>query len=133
MLPRANRLSAKRDVERVSRMGRPVFAPDLTVRCVPNRVGHIRMTVVAGLKVSKRSNERNRAKRLVREAIHRNLAVIHPNADIVVYAKSSIVGKDYRTVSGALGRAFTKAGLLRGRWVDNQASGGRDQESGSRG
>ncbi len=130
MLPRSNRLTMKRDVERVSRMGRPVFAPDLTVRCIPNRVGHIRMTVVAGLKVSKRSTDRNRAKRLVREAIHWNLAVIYPNADIVVYAKSSIVGKDYRTVSGELGRAFTKAGLLRGRWVDNQASGVRHYEVG---
>jgi len=99
-------------------MGRPVFAPDLTIRAIPNRIGTVRATVVAGLKVSKRAVARNRVKRLIREALHRNLAAIHPNADIVVYAKSSLVGKPYRTVSGEMWRALTKGGLLRGPWVD---------------
>lgn len=118
MLQRANRLTTKRDIERVSRMGRPVHAPNLTIRAIPNRLNLPRATVVAGLKVSKHSTKRNRVKRLIREAIRRNLAVIHPNADLVVYAKASIVGKNYHAVSEELGRALAKCGILRGPWND---------------
>ena len=101
-------------------MGRPVFAPDLTVRYASNRTGAVRATVVAGLKVSKRATVRNRAKRLVREALHRNLAAIHSGTDLVVYVKASAVGRSYRTMAQELGGAFTKARLLRGSWMDTE-------------
>ncbi|MBI4434949.1 ribonuclease P protein component [Candidatus Uhrbacteria bacterium] len=118
MLPRSHRLSKQRDVERVSQMGRPVFAPHLTIRAVPNRIGRPRATVVAGLKVSKRSNVRNRVKRLVREVIRRHLPSIRTDADVVIYVKPHAVGKHYRELADEVGRALDRARLLRGPWVD---------------
>lgn len=120
VLPRAHRLTAKRDVERVSRMGRPVFTPNLTIRAIPNRIGCLRTTVVAGLKVSKRSNVRNRVKRLIREALRRHLPSIRTDADLVVYVKPSAVGKHYRELADEVGRALDRARLLRGRWVEKE-------------
>jgi len=118
MLPRANRLHVQRDVERVSRAGRPVFASDLTVRFVLNRTGRTRATVVAGLKVSKRSTIRNRAKRLLREVLHRHRSSIAVGIDVVVYARPSIVGKTYGALAEELGRTLARANLLRQPWVD---------------
>lgn len=117
MLTRANRLSRKRDVERVSR-GRPVHAPHLTLRVAPNRLGVVRATVVAGLKVSKRATIRNRAKRIARETIRRHLAAIQPGTDLVVHLKPSAVGVSYRVISYELGMTMDKARILRAPWVD---------------
>ena len=120
MLPRPHRLSKQRDVERVSRMGRPVFGPYLTIRAVPNKTGRLRATVVAGLKVSKRSNVRNRVKRLIREVIRRHLSSIRTDADLVVYVKPHAVGKHHRELADEVGRTLGRAGLLRGPWVDTK-------------
>jgi ribonuclease P protein component len=118
MLPRPHRLSAQRDVKRVSSCGRPVFSSNFTIRCAPNRIGRLRATVVAGLKVSKRSTVRNRVKRLIREAIQRNLVSIRADADLVVYAKPAAVGKSYQQLAEELGRALSRAHILRGPWGD---------------
>lgn len=113
MVPRAHRLSAQKDVERVSRRGRPVFVRLLTVRALPNHLPVTRATAVAGLKVSKRSVLRNRAKRLIREAFRREmLPHARPGFDVVIHAKPDIVGKTYHEVADDLGRAMGKAGLL---------------------
>ncbi len=120
MLSRAHRLHNRRDVERVSRMGRPVHAPSITVRAVPNRLGRTRATVVAGLKASKRATVRNRVKRLVREALRRHLPSIRTDADLVVYVKPVAVGKSYRELADEVGRTLGRAGLLRGPWVDTE-------------
>ncbi|MBI4450110.1 ribonuclease P protein component [Candidatus Uhrbacteria bacterium] len=118
MLPKTHRLHIQRDVERVSRAGRPVFAPNMTVRFVANRVGRTRMTVVAGLKVSKRSNQRNRAKRLLREAFRRHRSSVVPGVDLAIYAKPSIIGKTYGVLADELGRTLARANLLARPWVD---------------
>lgn len=119
MLPKPHRLSQKRDVERVSRTGRPVFAPNLTIRAIPNRAGCLRTTIVVGLKVSKRSNVRNRVKRLIREVIRRHIPSIRSDADLVVYVKPSAVGKHYRELADELGMVLDRARILRGPWGDN--------------
>ncbi|MBI4434040.1 ribonuclease P protein component [Candidatus Uhrbacteria bacterium] len=118
MLPRRHRLHIARDVQRVSRTGRPVAALDLTIRFLPNRLPIVRATVVAGLKVSKRSTKRNRAKRLIREVLRRHLPSIRPGMDLVITAKPSILGKEYADISAEIGNALHRAHLLCGLWVD---------------
>lgn len=102
-----------KDVERVSRKGRPAFVSVFTLRYAKNDLDHIRMTAVAGLKVHKRSVRRNRVKRLIREAFRREfLDRVTPGYDIVIYAKKDLVGKTYADVATELGVALRKAGLL---------------------
>jgi len=115
MLPAAHRLRRKQDVERVSRVGRPAFVRTLTVRYAPNGLAVTRATVVAGLKVHKRSTRRNRVKRLIREALRREyLAHIRGGYDIVIYAKKDLVGMEYDAVSADLGSALRRARLIAG-------------------
>lgn len=85
----------------------------LTLRYARNDQNVVRMTVVAGLKVSKRATKRNRVKRLIREAFRREyLRRIRVPADIVVSAKTELVGKSYSEVAAELGVALRKAGLI---------------------
>ncbi|MBI2482865.1 ribonuclease P protein component [Candidatus Uhrbacteria bacterium] len=118
MLPRRHRLHQTRDVQRVSRTGRPVAALDCIIRFAPNRLPLVRATVVAGLKVSKRSTVRNRTKRLIREVLRRHLPSIRPGVDLVITAKPSMVGKEYEDISAQIGAALHRAHLLCGFWVD---------------
>lgn len=113
MLPRPHRLSKKKDVERVSRTGRPVFASLLTLRALPNRLPRSRFAVVAGLKVSKHATVRNLVKRRIREALRReHLPAVSPGWDVAVYAKPNIVGTSYRQIADMLGSTLRRAGIL---------------------
>lgn len=113
MLPAAHRLRRKQDVERVSRVGRPAFVRTLTVRYTPNGLAVSRATVVAGLKVHKRSTRRNRVKRLLREALRREyLTHLRSGYDVVIYAKKDLVDMEYAAVAADLGSALRRARLL---------------------
>lgn len=117
MLARPYRLTTTRDIERASR-GRPAHAPHLTVRAAWSGRPHTRVTIVAGLKVSKRANVRNLVKRRMREAIRRHWGAILPGADVVIHAKPTAVGIGYHTIAYEIGNALYRAKLLRSPWVD---------------
>lgn len=121
MLPRAHRLTEKRDFERASR-GRPVNVAHLTIRAVPNNRRSTRVGVVVGLKISKRATVRNLVKRRLREVFHRHLASIRPGADIVVHVRPSIVGVSYAELASEAGSALHRYQLLAGPWVDTLGS-----------
>jgi ribonuclease P protein component len=57
---------------------------------------------------------RNRAKRLLREAVRVHLADLPPGQDIVLIARKEIVGARLDDVSAALDTVLRRAGLLHG-------------------
>ena len=130
MLARPHRLTAKRDFERASRQGRPVHAPCITVRAVANRLPQVRVWMVIGLKISKRSNVRNRAKRLLREIFRRHIAAIHPGIDIVVHVKPTIIGVPYAALAAEVGRTLHRGGMLVKPWVDSMGNPKENKASG---
>lgn len=69
MFARQQRLTKKRDVQRIYKSGASSASRWLFVRCLPNRLPDSRFTVVIGKKVAKRAVDRNRLKRLVRQAV----------------------------------------------------------------
>lgn len=69
MFPRHQRLTRKRDVQRVYKSSTSAASRWLFVRSVPNRLQQPRITVVIGKKVAKKAVERNRLKRLVRQSL----------------------------------------------------------------
>jgi ribonuclease P protein component len=70
-----------------------------------------RLGVVIGRKLGK-ANVRNRAKRLLREAFRRNQHRIAKGLDLVLIARPSIVGLDYRAVEAHYLRLLRKADLI---------------------
>lgn len=106
-----DRLRAAQDVERVRREGK-AFPHPLFVLLVARRseAGQAtRAAVVAGRKVGV-AVQRNRAKRLIREAL-RQMAVT-PGHDLVVVARTGLPACTLSQVVDALGRGLRRAGVL---------------------
>jgi ribonuclease P protein component len=70
----------------------------------------LRLGVVAGARTGK-AVQRNRARRLLREAFRLNREKLHGNGDIVLSARSSICDTTYGEVSRELLELARRAGL----------------------
>lgn len=114
MLSREKRLVKNRDFERVYQKGRRVSSGSFNLTYLPNRITMTRVGVVVGKKFSKKAVERNKAKRIFREAIKSSYEVLRPGTDVVVFVKNvnNQVPK-LENVKLELKRAFEKVGILK--------------------
>lgn len=71
-------LRQRADFEAVLRSGSRVASRNFVLRAHPNAVAYGRLGIIAGRKVAPRSVDRNRAKRLIREAFRTALASLGP-------------------------------------------------------
>lgn len=131
MLNPANRLTKLRDFNLLMKSGRWMRGSMLDVCFLPlAKAGEffplpkkenpdsfkkqLRLAVAAGLKVSKKAVERNRAKRQAREVLRLLLKAkkIRPGNYILVSTKKSIISKDYAEISQEIELLLTKTNLL---------------------
>ncbi|HEX8917887.1 MAG TPA: ribonuclease P protein component [Chloroflexota bacterium] len=111
MLPREHRLTRSRDFVRVRRRGRSVGSGLATLYIVPAENDTVRV----GFSVSKRVGKaviRNRVKRLLREAVRRQLLSIRPGCDLVFIARPSAAQATYRQVLDAVSYLLRRSGAL---------------------
>lgn len=87
MLPFKNRLTKKRDIEKVQRMGQFFSSGNLTLKVAINGTDITRIGFLAGLKFSRRAVERNQIKRKLRGIFRDKLREIKKGLDIVVMAR----------------------------------------------
>jgi ribonuclease P protein component len=91
-LKRALRLRKSKDFQRVRQQGRNTASRLLILTFASNDLATLRIGFVVSKRVSKRAVERNYVKRLLSEAIRPILADIPAEWDLVISAKSSIIG-----------------------------------------
>jgi ribonuclease P protein component len=121
MKPRASsrgRLSRSAEFERVYRQGRSTANRHLVLYTFPNASAE---SPRLGLSVSRKVGgavERNRVKRLLREAFARNEGDLRPGQDVVVVARPSaaelVEREGLEGVDTALAELIAKAGLREG-------------------
>lgn len=88
MLSAENRLKSKKDIDFVFRAGRMVTNDFLCLKYHPNKKDRARVAFSLGLSYSKSAVERNRAKRIMREAVRLHIKKIRSGFDLVFfYAK----------------------------------------------
>ena len=88
-LNKKNRLKKKKDFEAVFKKGKAVRSVFLFVRYLGNNLGFPRIAFVVSSKVSKKAVVRNRFRRIIAEAVSKNLKDIQ-SADIIVIADRKI-------------------------------------------
>jgi ribonuclease P protein component len=95
------RLTRSTDFKRVRRFGKSYAHPLVVLVTLPNEQKKPRLAVSAGRSVGG-AVERNRAKRLLREAIRPNLASITPGWDYLFLARRPILSAAFPNVTFAV-------------------------------
>lgn len=111
MLPAKNRLPLKSELERVKKEGK-TFQGSLfgLIVSLGKKKAPSRFAFIVSSKVGRRAHERNRIKRLLRQAARDNLDRLEKPIDGVFLAKKAILGKSYTEVEREVVRIFEKAG-----------------------
>lgn len=114
MLPKENRLSKDNDFKKVFQKGRRSGSAKVNVNFLKTRLSVTRVGIIVGKKFSKKAVERNKAKRVYREAIRSIFADIVPGYDIVVFLKPGQKAEFVKLdqVKKDLVAVFNKEGLL---------------------
>ncbi len=106
------RLTSSNDLKRVRRFGKSYAHPLIVLIALPQEQEKSRFAVSAGRSVGN-AVQRNRAKRLIREALRASVPEILSGWDIVILARKPIVGAHLDQIRSALDLLLVKANLLR--------------------
>lgn len=109
--PGLQRLSHKRDFDRLQRVGRTYRGRFLSLRLGRNQEGVVRVGFAIAKRLGK-AVERNRLRRRLREAVR--LSPVAPGWDILVIAREDAVHQDYHTLKAEVENLLRQAGALQG-------------------
>jgi len=98
MLPAKNRLTKKTDFNNVYRKGAFFSEGPLSLKAAGNNLENTRIGFSIEKKFFKKAVERNKIKRLLREAFHQNLKSVKKGLDIVVLYKKSEPDPDFKVI-----------------------------------
>lgn len=87
MLPFKNRLTRRRDHEKVQKLGNFISLDNIAIKTLENSLGETRVGIVVGLKYSKKAIERNQTKRVLSELMRTEIKNLKKGLDIVIMAR----------------------------------------------
>jgi len=125
MLPKPYRLQDSQEVEKVKKEGklyqssffgllvlkRTLSAPtELSVNSVEGSPS--RFCFIVSTKLSKKATKRNRAKRVLSEAVRGLLPEIKPGFNGIFLGKKSLIGKNFSEIQEEINKIFCKSGMM---------------------
>lgn len=87
MLPKIYRLTNRTDFTNVYKNGKFFYSSALVISIIPNGLTVTRIGFSVGKSFSKKATDRNRAKRIMREAVRMHIALIRDGFDVVISQK----------------------------------------------
>ncbi|MFA5080217.1 MAG: ribonuclease P protein component [Candidatus Paceibacterota bacterium] len=112
MLPLKNRLKRKKDFENVFAGGKTAKTRYFFLKAIKTGGLDSRIGFIASKKVSKKAVERNRIKRLFREAVRFDIARIKPGYDLVFIILNSAKEKGLTEIKKEIEFILGENGLL---------------------
>jgi ribonuclease P protein component len=110
-LKRRFRLTSSTDFKRVRRLGKSYAHPFVVIITLPNNMDRSRFAIAAGRSLGN-AVQRNKAKRILREAVRPLLLDTLPGWDVVILARNSISNASFPEISAVLNQLFSQANLL---------------------
>ncbi|PJF40640.1 MAG: ribonuclease P protein component [Chloroflexi bacterium] len=110
-MQRKFRIHTSNQFQRVRHEGRSYHHDLMVLLVAPNRLPFNRFGIITSRRVGK-AVQRNRVRRLLREALRRLMIDMPSGYDIVVVAKSALVGQEFNTIVEVLRLLFRRAGLV---------------------
>lgn len=110
-LKRNFRLSKPVDFQRVRRLGKSQAHPLLVLITMPNGLDRTRVGFAAGRSIGN-AVKRNRAKRVLREAMRPLMDNINTGQDIVLLARTKLLTSQSKDIEAALSQVIKRSGLV---------------------
>ncbi len=104
-------LNANADFRRLYNRGKAVIHPALVIYYSKNRAGICRIGITTGKKIGN-AVERNRSRRVIREAFRHIAPSLKPEFDIVFVARSKTKYQKSTRIEEIMLKAFEDAGML---------------------
>jgi len=112
MLPKANRLKRKKDIERVFKEGDSFKEDFLILKTVKSNLKSPRVAFIVSQKVSKKAALRNKIRRRLSEMARLKIKNIKKGRDLVLLATPGLEEKDFWEIEEAINKLFKKANLI---------------------
>ncbi|MBI2051111.1 MAG: ribonuclease P protein component [Parcubacteria group bacterium] len=113
MLAASNRLAKRSDILAVHKRGRSFFVGNLGVRLAKNSLKVSRFTIITSLKISKRSTERNKLKRRLREILRREIMPrVAPGFDGIILTRKPLLEMAFAELRTLTISLFKKTRLI---------------------
>lgn len=110
-MKREQRLHHDADFALLREQGRNYSNRVVAIYVLANGQNGSRIGVAAGKRLGN-AVVRNRAKRLLREAINRRLSQIKPGTDLLLVARNAIIGKGLTDIAAAVDSLLAKSQLI---------------------
>lgn len=112
-LPKKNRLTLKKEFEKIFNSGKTVRNSFLFIKFLRVRAQKAsKFGIVVSAKVSKKAVVRNRIRRQISEVIRANLDHIGNNVNVAIVANSKIVGKEFTEIKKVVSELLKKAKII---------------------
>lgn len=102
MLPKENRLTHKKDFDKIFKEGKGFFAGSIGIKSAPNDFVYSRFGIIVSNKVSKKAVVRNKLRRQIREIIRLNLKNIKNGMDVAIICNPGLEKKEYKEIENEL-------------------------------
>ena len=113
MLPKENRLTKKKDFERVFREGKGLKEEFLVIKALDNNLNVSRFGFIVSKKISKKAVLRNKIKRRLRELVWMRFNQFRQGIDVAVIAGIGIGEKNFGEIEEISNKLLKKAGILK--------------------
>ena len=105
------RLTRSTDLKRVRNFGKSYAHPLVVLVAIPSTKKGLRVGIIAGRSVGG-AVQRNRAKRLLREAMRSLSSRVSPGWDLVLIGRRPLLGATLQQVQAAVSQLVSRANLL---------------------